>query len=171
MKPMKVVKRNENTEEYDIEKIHKVLEWATKGIAGVSFSDIEMNAKLALYDKVSTKEIHKVLIKSANDLISEQTPNYQYVAARLLNFSLRKEVWGSKNQPTLLSIIKDNVNTHHVYNIDILKKWTEEDIVKIDAYIDHDRDDFYTYAGLQQMVDKYLLKNRSTNKHANGNAN
>lgn len=164
MKPMKVVKRNENTEEYDIEKIHKVLEWATKGIAGVSFSDIEMNAKLALYDKVSTKEIHKVLIKSANDLISEQTPNYQYVAARLLNFSLRKEVWGSKNQPTLLSIIKDNVNTHHVYNIDILKKWTEEDIVKIDAYIDHDRDDFYTYAGLQQMVDKYLLKNRSTNK-------
>ena len=80
---MQIAKRNGTLEEYDVEKIHKVVEWATDGINGVSISDIEMNAGLSLRDKISSKEIHQILIKSANDLISESSPNYQFVAARL----------------------------------------------------------------------------------------
>ena len=99
---MQITKRNGSAEEYDVEKIHKVVEWATEGINGVSLSDIEMNAGLSLRDKISTKEIHQILIKSANDLISESTPNYQYVAARLLNMCLRKDVWGHAITPPQL---------------------------------------------------------------------
>ena len=91
---MKVKKRSGESESYCVEKIHKVVEWATKGINGVSFSDIEMNANLSLYDGITSEEIHHILIKSANDLISKSSPNYQYVAARLLNMHLRKIVWG-----------------------------------------------------------------------------
>ena len=91
---MKVTKRDGNKEDFSVEKIHKVVEWATNGINGVSFSDIEMNANLYLYDGISSEEIHQILIKSANDLISKSSPNYQYVAARLLNMQLRKAVWG-----------------------------------------------------------------------------
>ena len=90
---MQVTKRNKEKAVYDVEKIHKVVEWAVQDINGVSMSDIEMNANLSLRDGISTKEIHQILIKSANDLISEAAPNYQYVAARLLNMSLRKSVW------------------------------------------------------------------------------
>ena len=89
---MYVTKADGNKEEFSVEKIHKVVEWATDGINGVSFSDIEMNANLSIYDGIPTKEIHQILIKSANDLISTSEPNYQYVAARLLNMQLRKEV-------------------------------------------------------------------------------
>lgn len=99
---MKVTKADGTFEDFSVEKIHKVVEWATNDIKGVSFSDIEMNANLSIYDKIKTSEIHKVLIKSANDLISTSTPNYQYVAARLLNMQLRKEVWGSGQNPLIL---------------------------------------------------------------------
>jgi ribonucleoside-diphosphate reductase alpha chain len=98
---MQVTKRNGEKEDFSVEKIHKVVEWATKGINGVSFSDIEMNANLSLYDGITSEDIHKILIKSANDLISKSSPNYQYVAARLLNMQLRKEVWGIKVKPQL----------------------------------------------------------------------
>jgi len=91
---MQVTKRDGSKETFSVEKIHKVVSWAVKGINGVSLSDVEMNANLSLYDGISSSEIHKILIKSANDLISTSTPNYQYVAARLLNMQLRKEVWG-----------------------------------------------------------------------------
>ena len=91
---MQVTKRDGEKEDFSVEKIHKVVEWATKGVNGVSLSEIEMNANLSLYDGISSEEIHQILIKSANDLISTNTPNYQYVAARLLNMHFRKVVWG-----------------------------------------------------------------------------
>ena len=159
---MNVTKRNGDVVGFDVEKIHKVLEWATEGLNGVSFSDVEMNANLSLYDKIPTSEIHQILIKSANDLISEAAPNYQYVAARLLNMQLRKDVWGvgdrSPNFHHFIAVRIDN----GVYDPTILEKWSKEDVEKLESYINHSRDDLFTYAGLQQLIDKYLVKNRST---------
>jgi len=158
---MQVTKRNGQSEPFSVEKIHKVVQWATEDLAGVSFSDIEMNANLSIYDKIETGDIHNILIKSANDLISEQSPNYQYVAARLLSMSLRKEVWKGESPPEFGQFIKINVD-NGLYDPIILNKWSPEDIDKLGSYISHDRDDIYTYAGLQQMMDKYLIRNRST---------
>ena len=159
---MNVTKRNGDVVGFDVEKIHKVLEWATEGLNGVSFSDVERNANLSLYDKLPTSEIHQILIKSANDLISESAPNYQYVAARLLNMQLRKDVWGvgdrSPNFHHFIAVRIDN----GVYDPTILEKWSKEDVEKLESYINHSRDDLFTYAGLQQLIDKYLVKNRST---------
>lgn len=161
---MKVQKRNGQKEEFSVEKIHKVLEWATDDIGGVSFSDIEMNANLALYDGITSEEIHQILIKSANDLISTSAPNYQYVAARLLNMHLRKIVWGYGDKPIdFLHLLQLNVD-NGVYDQHILEKWSKEDIRAIEKFIDHDRDDLFTYSGLQQLIDKYLVKNRNTGK-------
>jgi len=158
---MQVTKSSGEQEDYSVEKIHKVVQWATKGINGVSFSDIVMNANLSLYDKISTREIHSVLIKSANDLISTNSPNYQYVAAKLLNMQLRKEVWGGDQEPDFLTFIRRNVDKG-VYDSSIEKRWTEQQIDSLGKYINHGRDDVLTYAGLQQLIDKYLVKNRST---------
>ena len=159
---MYVTKRDGTKEEFSVEKIHKVVQWATKGVNGVSFSDIEMNANLSLYDGITSSEIHKIVIKSASDLISESNPNYQYVAAKLLNMQLRKEVWGYGDQPTdFLLFLQRNVD-NGIYDPSILDKWGEEDIDKLGKYIDHSRDDQFTFAGLQQLIDKYLVKNRSS---------
>jgi ribonucleoside-diphosphate reductase alpha chain len=161
-KNMKVIKRQGDKEDFSVEKIHKVVQWATKGINGVSFSDIEMNANLSLYDGISSSEIHQILIKSANDLISTTAPNYQYVAARLLNMQLRKEVWGyGDHPPDFLMFLQINVD-NGIYDPAILEKWTAKDIDKLGKYIDHSRDDKFTFAGLQQLIDKYLVKNRSS---------
>jgi ribonucleoside-diphosphate reductase alpha chain len=161
---MKVQKRNGDKEDFSVEKIHKVLEWATNGINNVSFSDIEMNANLSLYDGITSEEIHQILIKSANDLISKNAPNYQYVAARLLNMHLRKIVWGYGDKPTnFLVFLQRNVD-NAVYDPAILTKWSNDDIKILEKYIHHDRDNLFTYAGLQQLIDKYLVKNRTTGK-------
>ena len=98
---MNVKKRNNTTEKFDIEKINKVINWAIDGYAGVSLTDIEINAKINITDGVHTKEIHSLLIESAANLISIEKPNYQYVAARLLNYKLRKDVWKGKHAPRL----------------------------------------------------------------------
>ena len=159
---MKISKRNGQSEDYDVEKIHKVVHWATEGLNGVSLSDIEMNANLSLYDGIQTSEIQQILIKSANDLISESNPNYQYSAARLLNMQLRKDVWASgKKPPAFFDFIAVRVD-NGVYDPAILEKWSKEDVEKLESYINHSRDDLFTYAGLQQLIDKYLVKNRST---------
>ena len=159
---MLVHKRDGSFEPYNVEKIHKVVEWASKDISNVSWSDIEMNAKLSLHDKITTKEIHRILIKSANDLTSPSKPNYQYVASKLLNMSLRKDLWIKHDSPpSLAHHITKNIESN-VYDAEIFAKWTNEDLLKIEAAIDHDRDYLFTYAGLQQMIDKYLVKNRAT---------
>lgn len=158
---MQVQKRDGSLEPYSVEKIHKVVEWAIKDISNVSWSDIEMNAKLSLRDGISTKEIHQILIKSANDLTSQSKPNYQYVASRLLNMSLRKDLWNRyDNPPSLFEHVSTNVHKG-IYDKAILR-WSKQDFEEFNKIIDHDRDYLFTYAGLQQMIDKYLVKNRAT---------
>ena len=159
---MKVKKRDERLEDFNIEKIHDVLFWSTKDIKGVNVSDIEINAKLQVYDGIESTKIHEVLIYSAADLISDTTPNYQQVAANLLNYYLRKQVFGvSDNMPSLLEVIKKNID-YGVYDQNILELYTEDEINQLDNFIKHNRDYMFVYAGLQQLVDKYLLKDRST---------
>lgn len=161
--PIRVVKRDGRKENLDYEKINQVLIWATEGISSVSASDVAMNAELQLFDGIKTAEIHLVLIESASNMITEDTPNYQYVAANLLNYYIRKEIFGSGGDtlPSLLELVNRNVGLN-VYDKQILEWYTEEEFDKCNSYIRHQRDYNYTYAGLQQMVDKYLLKNRNT---------
>jgi ribonucleoside-diphosphate reductase alpha chain len=141
-----VTKRNGYAEEFNAEKINKVLLWATNGISGVSASDVAMNAHIQFYPGIKTSEIHKVLIQSAVDLISEKTPNYQYVASNLLNYLLRKEVFETKvEMPNLLDVIKRNIKLD-LYDSIILDNYTEEEITKINSSIKHDRDYQLTYA-------------------------
>lgn len=159
---MEVTKRSGDLEFYDVEKIHQVVEWATEGINGVSLSDIEMNMNLSLRDKITTDEIHHILIKSSSDLISESTPNYQYVAARLLNMSLRKSVWKHATTPPDLHHHVCLMIDNGIYDENMLEGWEREEVDELASYIKHDRDNMFTYSGLQQLIDKYLIKNRTT---------
>jgi ribonucleoside-diphosphate reductase alpha chain len=161
---LSVKKRNGQTEVFEAEKINKVLIWATSGISGVSASDVAMNSHLQFYPGIKTSEIHKVLIQSAVDLISDKNPNYQYVASNLLNYLLRKEVFETKKElPSLSECINRNIKVD-LYDSLILKKYTQDEIYKCDSFIKHERDYDLTYAGLQQLIDKYLVKDRSTGK-------
>jgi len=158
-----VKKRGGELEKFNIDKIHKVINWAIENISGVSLSEIEINAKLNITENISTHEIHQVLIESAANLISVEKPNYQFVAGRLLNYQLRKDVWGGKHAPRLIDIIYHGIRKK-VYDEIILEKYTEDEINKIGEFIDHDRDFLFTYSGIKQLCDKYLIKNRITNK-------
>jgi ribonucleoside-diphosphate reductase alpha chain len=152
---MKVTKRDNRVEDFDIEKIHEVLFWSTEDIKGATVSDIEIKVAPQFYDGITSKEIHQVLIQGCTDMITEKTPNYQHVAANLLNFYLRKEVFGaSDNMPTLLDVIRKNVECD-IYDSQILNSYSEAEIKRLDNFV---------YAGLQQLIDKYLLKDRSTDK-------
>jgi len=156
-----VVKRNGKTEAFDLEKLHKVLYWATDGITGVSISEIELKANIQLYNNIKAYDIHELLIKSSAELISEYTPNYQYVAARLINYKLRKEVYGSYQPWPLLDIVRHNVKAG-VYDAEILDLYTEEEFVSLNNYIKHERDDTFTYVGMEQLRSKYLVQDRLT---------
>jgi len=158
-----VKKRDGQLEKFNIEKIHKVINWAIEGIEGVSLSDIEINANLNMVNNIASKDIHKVLIESASNLISLDTPNYQYVASRLLNYELRKDVWGGKHAPRLLDVIHNGIKKK-IYDPIILEKYTEAEINKIGEFVDHNRDFNFTYAGIKQLCDKYLIKNRVTDR-------
>lgn len=158
-----VVKRNGEKELFDVDKINKVVTWACDGINGVSVSDVEINAKIQVSNNILSVDIHNLLIKSAADLISLQTPNYQVVASRLLNYQLRKSVWGGKNPPKLIDLIKKNID-NKVYDSDILNMFSDSEINKLDEYIQHDRDFDFNYCGIKQLCDKYLVKNRKTNE-------
>jgi len=156
-----IVKRNGSKEPINIDKIHKVVEFACEGLAGVSSSQIEMNANLQFYDGMSTGEIQEIMIRSANDLISLEAPNYQFAAARLLSYGVNKDVFGEYNAITLIDMIKKNIE-RGVYDPAILESYTEEEIARLDSYIQHKRDENFTYAGLRQVVDKYLCQDRSS---------
>ena len=156
---MQIQKRNGSKTEFNVEKIHNILNIATEGITGVSVSDIALQANLNLYEGMTTKEIHDVLVRSANNLISEENPNYQKVAARLLLYSLRKDVWGGSEPPRLYEHLTFLCNKG-IYDKELLEKYSESEIHKIGKFICHDRDDNFFYSGLQQVCDKYLLKNR-----------
>ena len=161
MNDLNVTKRDGTTQPFDLDKVHKVLEWAVEDISGVSMSEIELKANIQLYDKIKAYDIHELLIKSAAELISEHTPNYQFVAARLISYKMRKEAYGRYTPPSLLEIIKTNVDIG-VYDSDILQKYTEDEILELNDYIKHERDDTFTYAGMEQFRGKYLVQDRRT---------
>ena len=157
-----VVKRGSRGKEIlNIEKIHDMVEYAVEDIKGVSSSQIEMNSGLQFYDGMSTDEIQQILIKSAADLISLENPNYQYVAARLLLYSLRKQVIGKLwDHPHIYDHVKMAVDKK-VYDENILKWYDKRDFDRMENWINHERDYTFTYAGLRQVIDKYLVQDRS----------
>ena len=157
-----VVKRNgRGKEPLNIEKIHEMVEYACEDISGVSSSQVEMTSGLQFYDGMSTDEIQQILIKSASDLISLEHPNYQYVAARLLLFSLRKQVFGRLwDHPHIFKHVKKGVDKG-VYDQEILTWYDEKDFDRMENWITHERDYDFTYAGLRQVIDKYLVQDRS----------
>ena len=158
----KVKKRNGSIEPLNLEKMHVMVEEACKNLAGVSASQVEIQSGIQFYDGISTGEIQEILIKSASDLIDLDHPNYQYVAARLLLYSVRKQIYGRlHDHPTLVDHINNNID-RGVYDNEILDLYSEEDFNKLQSFIDHDRDYLFTYAGLRQVVDKYLVQDRST---------
>jgi len=157
-----VKKRNGSIEPLDLEKMHIMCEEACKGLAGVSASQVEIQSGIQFYDGITTAEIQEILIRSASDLIDLDHPNYQFVAARLLLFSVRKSLYGrTRELPTLENHIYTCVN-QEVYDNEIYNKYSREEITKADGYIDHARDFIFTYAGLRQVVDKYLVQDRSS---------
>ena len=163
-----VVKSDGSSQPINLEKVHRMVEAACKDVAGVSESAVEMNSGLQFYDGITTKEIQSILIKSAADLISLESPNYQYVAARLLLFQVRKNVFNtkwkdSKIYPALKDIVVRNINTS-VYDERLVTYYDDEEWDKLDSYMKHDRDFLFTYAGLRQIVDKYLVQDRSNGK-------
>ena len=158
---LKVQKRNGSIEGIDLDKMHVMVEEACRGLAGVSASQVEMKSGIQFYDGISTGEIQEILIRSASDLIDLEHPNYQFVAARLLLFAVRKSLYGKMQElPPLEEHIYACVNAE-VYDNDIFNKYSKEDIDKANNFIDHDRDYLFTYAGLRQVVDKYLVQDRS----------
>ena len=163
---IKVIKSDGSKVSIDLDKIHRMVEKACRNITGVSESAVEMNSGLQFYEGISTREIQSILVKSAHDLISTESPNYQFVAARLLLFAIQKQVFNTKWKdseiyPPLKDIVERNIE-QGVYDPTILDAYTDEEFDKINSYIKHSRDLNFTYAGLQQIVDKYLVQDRSS---------
>ena len=163
---IRVIKTDGTKVEINLDKIHRMVEKACRGITGVSESLVEMNSGLQFYDGITTQEIQKILIKSASDLISLESPNYQYVASRLLLFAIQKQVFNTKWKdseiyPPLKDLIERNIEKG-LYSKDLRDKYSDQELNKLDSYLRHSRDFEFTYAGLQQVVDKYLIQDRST---------
>ncbi|AHB81024.1 ribonucleotide reductase large subunit [Synechococcus phage S-MbCM100] len=163
MKEVHVIKRDGESEILNLDKIHVMVEHACNGLAGVSESQVEMNANLQFFDGIKTSDIQEILIRSANDLISLDAPNYQFVAARLLLFSLRKADYNGhpNGHPPLLEHVEKCISLG-VYDSSIRSKYDDEEWEKLSSFMDHDRDYLFTYAGVRQVVDKYLVQDRST---------
>ena len=160
----KVIKRSGNNELLDLNKLHLMVEEACRDLSGVSASQVEMQSGIQFYDGITTKEIQEILIRSASDLIDLDHPNYQFVAARLLLFSVRKSLYGRvQDHPSFVDHIEKCVSVG-VYDPEVLSNYTEEELNRLGHYIQHNRDYLFTYAGLRQVVDKYLVQDRSTGK-------
>jgi ribonucleoside-diphosphate reductase alpha chain len=156
-----VRKRNGVLEPLDLEKMHKVVFWATRGIENVSASEVEIRSQIQFYDGIKTSDVQETLIKSAADLISEDTPNYQYVAGRLINYHLRKEVYKSYSPSSLLELVNKNV-AKGFYDAQILEAYSEAEWFELDSYIKHERDENFAYVAMEQWRGKYLIQNRVT---------
>ena len=165
MSNINVLKRDGTIEDLNLEKVHKMVEFAVEGLAGVSASQVEIQSGLQFCDGIKSADIQEILIRSASDLISEEHPNYQYVAARLLLFGLRKAVHGHPEiLPPLLEHVKGCIDKG-VYDGTIVNRYSEEEWDRINSFVEHERDYLFTYAGLRQVVDKYLVQDRSTGQH------
>ena len=158
---LKVTKRDGTQEPLNLDKIHKVVEWAADGLDKVSVSEVELRAHLQFFDGIQTSEIHETLIKAAADLISEEVPDYQYMAARLNIFHLRKKAYGRFEPPALLDHVKWMVKNER-YDEHLLTDYTEEEFAAMNDFIDHSRDLNFSYAAVKQLEGKYLVQNRVT---------
>ncbi|WP_296045865.1 class 1a ribonucleoside-diphosphate reductase subunit alpha [uncultured Alteromonas sp.] len=156
---LSVTKRNGEKEPIDLDKIHKVITWAAKGLNNVSVSQVEIKAHIQFYDGIKTAEIHETLIKSAADLISTEAPDYQYLAARLAIFHLRKKAFGEFEPPKLFNHVARMVDMGK-YDTHLLEDYTPEEFAELDSYIDHWRDMNFSYAAVKQLEGKYLVQNR-----------
>lgn len=156
-----VTKRNGEREPIDLDKIHKVITWAAKGLDNVSVSQVEIKAHIQFYDGIKTEDIHETLIKSAADLISTDTPDYQYLAARLAIFHLRKKAYGQFEPPALYDHVVKMVEMDK-YDRHLLEDYTVSEFEQMNAYIDHWRDMTFSYAAVKQLEGKYLVQNRVT---------
>jgi ribonucleoside-diphosphate reductase alpha chain len=161
MSQIQVTKRNGNKEPLDLNKFHKVVSWACEGLNGVSESEVEIKSHIQFYNGIKTADIQETLIKAAADLISEDTPAYQYVAGRLINYHLRKQVYGDFNIPHLRNHIHNVINAGY-YDKDILNWYTDAELDVLNGYIDHKRDFNIAFVGMEQFRGKYLIKNRVT---------
>ena len=160
-KGMQVVKRSGRKEDIDLDKIHQVITWAAEGLNGVSVSQVELKSHIQFYDGITSDTIHETVIKSAADLISADEPDYQYLAARLCLFGLRKKAYGKFETPSLWNHVNKLVVIGK-YDKHLLEDYTEEDFNKMDGFIDHSRDLNFAYAGIKQLEGKYLVQNRVT---------
>ncbi|CAL4319760.1 Ribonucleoside-diphosphate reductase 1 subunit alpha [Buchnera aphidicola (Periphyllus testudinaceus)] len=158
-----VIKRNGKKEKINLEKIHKVLNWASKGLKKISISQIELKSRIQFYNGITTINIHETLIKSAADLISKKNTDYQYLSARLVVFHLRKKAYGQFYPPTLYKHIKKMIKKKK-YDKNLLKMYSKKEINIINNFVDHKRDMNFSYAAIKQMEGKYLIKNRITGK-------
>ena len=158
---LNITKRTGHSVPLDIQKIHKVVGFACEGLTGVSSSLVQMNAGIQFADGITSREIQDLLVRSANDLITLEQPNYQYVAARLLLYGIYKDVYGGFDKTPLIEMIKKNID-RKVYDSAILESYTEDEFDKMEKYLKHNRDENFTYAGLRQIVDKYLCQDRSS---------
>lgn len=156
-----VAKRNGDREPLDLDKIHKVITWAAKGLDNVSVSQVEIKAHIQFFDGIKTEEIHETLIKSAADLISTEAPDYQYLAARLAIFHLRKKAFGQFEPPQLVDHVRKMVENGK-YDQHILEDYSQSELEQMDEYIDHWRDMDFSYAAVKQLEGKYLVQNRVT---------
>ena len=158
---LQVIKRNGQKEELNLNKFHKVVEWACEDITGVSESEIELKSHIQFYNGIKTSDIQETLIKAAAELISEESPNYQYVAGRLINYHIRKDVYGDYKVPSLAEHIESKI-VRGFYEPKLKEWYTKEEIDTLDAIIDHERDFDIAYVGMEQFRGKYLVKNRVT---------
>jgi ribonucleoside-diphosphate reductase alpha chain len=163
MTQIQVTKRDGSKEFLDIEKMHKVVMWATEGITGVSASEVEIKSHIQFYNGIRTADIQETLIKSAADLISEETPNYQYVAGRLINYHLRKQVYNNYEPWLLIDLVRKNVEAGF-YDAGLLAAYNDDEWTTLNSYIKHDRDEQFTYVAMEQWRGKYLVQNRVTNE-------
>jgi len=162
MNNIQVTKRDNTTEDLDLEKLHKVVFYACEGITGVSPSEVEIRSNVQFYDGIPSVDIQETLIKSAADLISEETPGYQYVGGRLINYHLRKMVYGEFEPWHIKKLVQRNVDIGF-YDKELLTSYDEDEWSAINGFIKHDRDEILTYAAMEQFRGKYLVKNRVTN--------
>ncbi len=158
---IQITKRDGRREPLELDKLHKVVFHACEGITGVSASEVEIKSHIQFYTGIASAEIQETLIKSAADLITEETPNYQFVAGRLINYHLRKMVYGAFTPPCLCDIIQKNIDAGF-YDPEILELYTKDEIDELSNYIVHERDESLTYAAMEQFRGKYLVQNRST---------
>ena len=158
---IKVTKRDGRLENIDLDKIHRVVTWAAEGLQNVSVSQVELKSHIQFYNGIRTDDIHETIIKAAADLISQDTPDYQYLAARLAIFHLRKIAYGEFEPPHLYDHVKELTEAGK-YDRHIIADYSREEFDELNAYIDHSRDMTFSYAAVKQLEGKYLVQNRVT---------